>query len=88
VSLDRLIAEASVLAGGKHQCANSDTIGSPRVAGNVRAATDLYTPNCSQSSMLPGVRLGGLRRERRSRISGLLRLGHARSRVSRYERPN
>lgn len=49
MSLDRLIAEASVLAGGRHQCAE---LGHDWVTEGGRQcprSTDLYTPNCSQS---------------------------------------
>ena len=47
--LDRLIAEASVLAGGKHQCAE---LGHDWVATGGRRcprATEDHEPNCSQS---------------------------------------
>jgi len=49
VNLNKLIAEAVVLGGGKHQCAE---LGHDWISDGGRQcprSTDLHTPNCSQT---------------------------------------
>jgi hypothetical protein len=49
MSISRLIAEAVVLGGGKHQCAE---LGHDWISEGGRQcprSTDLYSPNCSQT---------------------------------------
>lgn len=49
MSLNRLIAEASVLAGGRHQCADLGHAWTAVGGRQCPRSTDLYTPNCSQT---------------------------------------